>query len=69
LEMKEREPARHFSDDIREYSNKIVETHSHILTIDSVSLEEILVGELQNFQKLSTQNYTADTDNQLQKTS
>ncbi len=51
--MKEKEPSRHFSDDVRDYSHKIVDTHKDILTIDDFILESTFASELRKFQESS----------------
>lgn len=60
--MKEKEPIRHFSDNVRDYAHKIVETHGHILSIDNVSLGGNLVEELQIFKRLTTSHYEPVVD-------
>lgn len=54
--MKETEPIRHYSDNVRDYSHRIVETHQDVLLIDNFVLESTFISQLQNFQNLAKQN-------------
>lgn len=68
--MTEREPVRHFSDSVRDYSHKIVETHRDLLLIDNSILESTFADDLRKFQESSklssdpfaTENLTAENE-------
>ena len=62
--MKEKEPVRHFSDNVRDYAHKIVETHRDLLLIDNSILESTFADDLRKFQKSSKlSSYPFATDN------
>lgn len=61
--MKDREPIRHFSDNVRDYAHKIVETHRDLLLIDNSILESTFADDLRKFQessKLSSDPFATD---------
>lgn len=68
--MKDREPIRYFSDSVRDYSHKIVETHRDLLLIDNSILESTFADDLRKFQESSklssdpfaTENLTAENE-------
>lgn len=68
--MKEKEPITHYSDNVRGYSHKIVETHKDLLLIDNFILESTFVSELRRFKEspkqgsdpFATENLTAENE-------
>lgn len=49
--MKERDPIRHFSDNVRDYSHRIIETHKDLVQIDDSALEGDFINQLRKFQE------------------
>lgn len=68
--MKEKEPITHYSDNVRDYSHKIVEENKDLLLIDNFILESTFVSELRKFKDslksagdpFSTDNLTAENE-------